>query len=141
MERYYEPDSGKITIGDQNVTDLNLANWREQIAFVSQDSAIMAGTIRYNLTYGLADDDIDDYTDDDLCHVLTLAYADKFVHEMPDGLDTTVGERGVKLSGGQRQRIAIARAFLRDSKILMLDEATASLDSESEAMVQKPLMN
>lgn len=139
LERYYEPDSGKITIGDQNVTDLNLANWREQIAFVSQDSAIMAGTIRYNLTYGLADDDIDDYTDDDLCHVLTLAYADKFVHEMPDGLDTTVGERGVKLSGGQRQRIAIARAFLRDSKILMLDEATASLDSESEAMVQKAI--
>jgi len=139
LERYYEPDSGKITIGDQNVTDLNLANWREQIAFVSQDSAIMAGTIRYNLTYGLADADIDDYTDDDLWNVLTLAYADKFVHEMPDELDTTVGERGVKLSGGQRQRIAIARAFLRDSKILMLDEATASLDSESEAMVQKAI--
>lgn len=135
IERYYQPTSGKITIGDMEIDQISLENWRKQIGFVSQDSAIMAGTIRHNLTYGLNDN----YTNEQLWQVLKLAYADGFVKEMSDGLDTQVGERGVKVSGGQRQRLAIARAFLRDSKILMLDEATASLDSESEAMVQKAL--
>lgn len=135
IERYYQPTSGKITIGDMEIDQISLENWRKQIGFVSQDSAIMAGTIRHNLTYGLNDN----YTNEQLWQVLKLAYADGFVKEMSDGLDTQVGERGVKVSGGQRQRLAIARAFLRDPKILMFDEATASLDSESEAMVQKAL--
>lgn len=135
LERYYQPTSGQVTIGGSDVQNLSLQDWRSQIGYVSQDSAIMAGTIRHNLTYGFDKT----FTDEQLWHVLHLAYADQFVREMSDGLDTQVGERGVKVSGGQRQRLAIARAFLRDPQILMLDEATASLDSESEAMVQQAL--
>lgn len=137
LERFYEPTKGTIKFGDLPIEEINLTNYRSQIGFVSQDSAIMAGTIRENLTYGLSQT----FSDDDLWHVLELAYARKFVEDMPEQLDTEVGERGVKISGGQRQRIAIARAFLRDPKILMLDEATASLDSESEMMVQRALAN
>ncbi|UWY23866.1 ABC transporter ATP-binding protein/permease [Lacticaseibacillus paracasei] len=135
LERFYSPDSGHILIGDQDIANLNVEDWREQIGLVGQDATIMAGTIRYNLTYGATLN----YTDEELWHVLDMAYAKTFVEAMPQGLDTEVGERGVKVSGGQRQRLAIARAFLRDPKILMLDEATASLDAESEMMVQKAL--
>lgn len=137
LERFYDPSGGVIQFGDTNIQDINLTDYRSQIGFVSQDSAIMAGTIRDNLTYGLEKE----FSDDELWKVLELAYAREFVEEMPDGLLTEVGERGVKISGGQRQRIAIARAFLRNPKILMLDEATASLDSESEMMVQRALAN
>ncbi|USS85719.1 ABC transporter ATP-binding protein/permease [Fructilactobacillus myrtifloralis] len=135
IERYYQPTAGQITIGNQDINQLDLAAWRRAIGFVSQDSAIVAGTIRHNLTYGLDEE----YSDAELWHVLKLAYADGFVREMDQQLDTEVGERGIKVSGGQRQRLAIARAFLRDPELLMLDEATASLDSESEAMIQKAL--
>ncbi|MFR0553620.1 ABC transporter ATP-binding protein [Loigolactobacillus coryniformis subsp. coryniformis] len=135
LERFYQPDAGTIKIGTQNIQAIDLANWRQQIGYVSQDSGVFAGTIRENLQYGLAKT----LTDDELWHGLELAYADQFVRDFTDQLDTQIGERGVKLSGGQKQRLAIARAFLRDPKILMLDEATASLDSQSEEKVQRAL--
>lgn len=107
LERFYQPDQGTINIGNHNIENISLNSWRSQIGFVSQDSSIMAGTIRDNLTYGLKKE----FSDERLWEVLQLAYADKFVDNMPKKLDTQVGERGVKVSGGQRQRLAIARAF------------------------------
>ena len=120
IERFYQPTGGKILIGEENIENVDLAKWREQIGLVSQDAAVMPGTIRDNLTYGLRRE----VSDEELWDALRMAYADGFVSEMEDQLETEIGERGIKLSGGQRQRIAIARAFLRDPKILMQGRTT-----------------
>jgi ATP-binding cassette subfamily B protein AbcA/BmrA len=137
IERYYLPTEGEVFIGDTPISKLSLNSWRSQIGYVSQENAMMAGTIRDNLTYGLKN--AQEVPEKRLWEVAEMAYADQFIKTFPQELDTKVGERGVKLSGGQRQRINIARAFLRDPKILMLDEATASLDSQSEHAVQEAL--
>lgn len=137
LERFYRPQQGEIRLGEESIHQFSLLSWRSQIGYVSQESPIVAGTIRDNICYGLEKE----IGNADIERVAKMAFADQFISELPNGYDTEVGERGIKLSGGQRQRIAIARAFLRDPKILMLDEATSSLDSKSEQVVQQALQN
>lgn len=137
LERYYQPTKGSITLGDTPIDTFSLHSWRRKIGYVAQESALISGTIRDNICYGIEKE----VTDSKLEKVVKMAYADQFIQALPDKFDTEVGERGIKLSGGQRQRIAIARALLRDPQILMLDEATSSLDSKSEIYVQKALDN
>ena len=112
------------------------AGLRSQISYVPQDPYLFHRTLRENITYGK-----DDATEQEIRDAITKAHAKEFIDKLPAGLDTIVGERGVKLSGGQRQRIAIARAILKDAPILILDEATSALDSESEKYIQAALEN
>jgi ATP-binding cassette subfamily B protein AbcA/BmrA len=137
LERYYQPTNGSITLGETPINTYSLHSWRSQIGYVAQESALLSGTIRENICYGINRK----VHDEELERVAKMAYADQFINELPEQFDTEVGERGIKLSGGQRQRISIARALLRDPQILMLDEATSSLDSKSEIYVQKALDN
>ncbi len=137
LERFYEPKSGVIRLGEVPIQDFSLHSWRSRIGYVSQESPLIAGTIRDNICYGM-DREV---SIEDIELAARMAYADEFIAEFPEQFETEVGERGIKLSGGQRQRIGIARALLRDPQILMLDEATSSLDSRSEVAVQYALAN
>lgn len=132
--QFYKVDAGEILVDGQSIYDYNLSKYRQNIAIVPQEVLLFGGTIRENILYGKPD-----ATETEVIEAAKQANAWDFIRSFPDGLDTIVGERGVKLSGGQRQRIAIARAILKDPAILLLDEATSSLDAESERLVQEAL--
>jgi ABC-type multidrug transport system fused ATPase/permease subunit len=132
--RLYEPTSGEILFDNRNSRDFSLTALRNQIALVPQDIFLFGGTIRENILYGKPD-----ATEAEILDAASKANAMEFIARFPEKLDTVVGERGIQLSGGQRQRIAIARAVLKNPRILILDEATSSLDSESEKLVQDAL--
>ena len=132
--KYYQLESGKITVGGEDIRTLDTRRYRKSLAIVPQEVLLFAGTIKENILYGKPD-----ATDAELERAARQANAWEFIQQFPEGMQTLVGERGVKLSGGQRQRIAIARAILKNPKILLLDEATSSLDAESERLVQDAL--
>jgi len=132
--RFYEPQGGRVTIDGHDLRDVALRDLRRAIGLVSQDVFLLDGTARENVTYGTFD-----AGDDAIVEAARAAEADAFIRELPDGYDTRVGERGQKLSGGQRQRISLARAVLKDPPVLVLDEATSSVDNETEAAIQKSL--
>ena len=134
LPRFFDPDEGRITLDGIDLRDLELHELRGHVGVVPQETLLFSGTIAENVRYGRPD-----ASDEEVVAATVAANADAFVREFPEGYATLVGERGVKLSGGQRQRIAIARALLKDPRILVLDEATSSLDSESEALVQAAL--
>jgi ATP-binding cassette subfamily B protein len=133
LQRFYDVDSGRVTIDGQDISRVTQLSLREAISVVPQDISLFHRSIRENIRYGRPN-----ASDDDVLRAAIAARCD-FVETLPEGLDTMVGDRGVKLSGGQRQRIAIARAFLKDAPIVLLDEATASLDSESEEIIREAL--
>jgi ABC-type multidrug transport system fused ATPase/permease subunit len=136
LTRFYEYDSGSITIDGQELNSLNKPALRSNIAYVTQDSFLFNGSVRENLLLGKRD-----ATDEELWRALDAANATSFIRELPKQLDTNVGERGVKLSGGEKQRLSIARALLKNQPILILDEATASVDSKTEKLIQSALDN
>ncbi|EHF3618506.1 ABC transporter ATP-binding protein [Listeria innocua] len=134
LPRFYDVSDGEITIDAENIKHFTLPSLRAQIGVVQQDVFLFSGTVRENITYGKLD-----ASNEEIEHVVKLAHLSKVVEEMPDGLDTIIGERGVKLSGGQKQRLAIARMFLKNPPILILDEATSALDTETEQVIQASL--
>lgn len=134
IPRFYDVTAGAIRIDGHDVRDVTLASLREQIGIVPQDTALFNTTIEENIRYGRLD-----ATDEEVAAAVRAANAEEFVRQLPQGLQTSIGDRGLVLSGGQRQRIAIARALLKDPRILILDEATSALDTESEQLVQAAL--
>jgi ATP-binding cassette subfamily B protein len=134
VPRFYDVQHGAIRIDGQDIRDVTLHSLREKIGMVMQDAILFGGSVRENILYGRRG-----ATEEEMLEAARMAHVDEFVDELPKGYDTLIGERGVTLSGGQKQRLSIARAFLRDPEILILDEATSSLDSHAENVIQEAL--
>ena len=134
LPRFYEVEEGSITIGGLDIRKMTQASLRARIGIVQQDVFLFGGSIRENIAYGKLD-----ASDEEIIDAVRRARLEAFVATLPDGLDTLVGERGVKLSGGQKQRLAIARIFLKNPPILILDEATSALDTVTEQAIQRSL--
>ncbi len=134
LPRFYDTLAGRITIDGIDIRDMTLASLRGQIGIVQQDVFLFGGTVRENIAYGRLG-----ASEADIIDAARRAQLDATIAAMPDGLDTVVGERGVKLSGGQKQRLSIARMFLKNPPILILDEATSALDTETERAIQAAL--
>lgn len=131
VARFHDPTKGRILLNGQDIRDLRLRTYRDLLAIVQQDTFLFDGSVRDNIAYGRHD-----ATDAQIEDAARRANAHEFIERLPDGYDTFIGERGVKLSGGQCQRLAIARAVLASPQILILDEATSNLDTESEQLIQ-----
>ena len=136
IPRFFNLEHGTILIDDQNINTINLNSLRKEISIVSQDVILFDDTIRSNILYGNTS-----ASDDEIINSCKFAAAQDFIEKLPNKYETVIGENGIKLSGGQKQRLSIARAILKDSPIILLDEATSSLDSESEAVIQKAIEN
>ena len=134
LPRFYEVSAGEVTIDGINIQDMTMQSLREQVGVVQQDVYLFPGSIRENVAYGKLD-----ASEEEIQEAVRLAHLEKVVNDMPEGLDTLIGERGVKLSGGQKQRLSIARMFLKNPPILILDEATSALDTETEQVIQESL--
>ena len=136
LPRFYDPQEGSIEIDNQNICNVSLRSLRENLSMVSQDVILFDDSIKNNIAYAK-----ENASNEDIINACKFAAADEFIEKLPKGYDTLVGENGVRLSGGQKQRISIARAVLKESPIILLDEATSSLDSESEQKVQNAINN
>ena len=136
IHRFYDPLRGIIEIDGNNIREINLRSLLSQIALVPQETFLFGSTIRENIRYGRIE-----ATQSELIEAAKAANAHQFISELPEGYDTNIGEKGIKLSGGQRQRLAIARAILKNPRILIFDEGMSSLDNQSEALIQEALEN
>ena len=136
IPRFYDPQDGLIEIDGQNIKRISLSSLRKNLSMVSQDIILFDDTVKNNIAYAKSH-----ASDDEIIKACKFAAADEFIEKLPKGYETIIGENGIRLSGGQKQRISIARAILKESPIILLDEATSSLDAESEEVVQNAINN
>ena len=136
IPRFYQPQDGKVLIDAQNIKDVSLTSLRNKIAIVSQDTILFDDSIENNIRFAKSD-----ATKEEIKQACKLAAAEEFIYNLPEQYKTLIGENGVRLSGGEKQRLSIARAILKNSPIILLDEATSSLDTESEEKVQNAIFN